>query len=208
MTAKTNASLVQFEFNGIEFNGVKVPYVHSPRCRVCRNPSRRDVEVALAEGRPYAQIATMFPDSGLSARNIAEHLRRGHLPLKSKEVREIVAAQAAESAAVIQLAVDRQVEPLRRASAVVQRAHERLAAGEIQPTFREGIAAAKLLAQHEPLLIERDRLRDQLKQANANTTKLFRLVSELMTDEQWSELGKRIEADPELKPLWPPFWRQ
>lgn len=44
-----------------------------------------------------------------------------------------------------------------------------------------------MLAQHDPVLIERDRLRGQLEQLNANTTELFRLVSDIMTDEQWSE---------------------
>ncbi len=201
MTAETNASLVQFVVNG-----VKVPYVRIPMCRVCRSPRRRDVEVALAEARSYAEIATMFPDSGLSARNIGEHYRRGH-PLKSNEVREIVAAQAAENQAVVQVAVDRQVEPLRAANTVVKRALERLAAGEIQPTFSEAIAASKVLAQHDSVLIERDRLRDQLKQSGADTTKLFRLVSDIMTEEQWSTLGKRMEADPQTRALWPPFWR-
>ncbi len=200
MMGDTNASLVQ-----CVVNGVKVPYVRIPMCRVCRSGSRRDVEIALAEGRPYAEIAAMFPDSGVSARNIGEHYRRGHLPLESVEVKEIVAAQAAENQAVVQVAVDRQVEPLRRANTVLKRAQERLDAGEIQPTVREAIAASKVLAQHDAVLIERDRLRDQLKRSNKNITKLFRLVSDIMTEEQWSELGKRMEADPQMRPLWPPF---
>ncbi|HSH61358.1 MAG TPA: hypothetical protein VK988_17300 [Acidimicrobiales bacterium] len=40
------------------------------------------------------------------------------------------------------------------------------------------------------------------------TTELFRLLSDIMTEEQWSELGKRMEADPQMKPLWPPFLRE
>ncbi len=203
MTGDTNASLVQ-----CVVNGVKVPYVRIPMCRVCRSGSRRAVEIGLAEGRSYTEIAAMFPDSGLSTRNIAEHYRRGHLPLDSNEVREIVAAQAAENQAVVQVAVDRQVEPLRWANTVLKRAQERLDAGEIEPTFAEAIAASKVLAQHDAVLIERDRLRDQLKRSNKNITKLFRLVSDIMTEEQWSELGKRMEADPQMRPLWPPFWRE
>jgi hypothetical protein len=195
---ETNASLVQC---------VKVP-VRVPMCRLCRSGSRHDVEVALAEAHSYAEIAAMFPDSGLSARNIGEHYRRGHFPLDSVEVKEIVAAQAAENQAVVQMAVDRQVEPLRLANAVVKRAQERLDAGEIQPTFREAIAATRVLAKHDAVLIERDRLRGQLKQSNAHTTKLLRLVAHIMTEEQWSELGKRMEADPRMRPLWPPFWRE
>ncbi|HSH62346.1 MAG TPA: hypothetical protein VK988_22380 [Acidimicrobiales bacterium] len=120
MTTAKNDALVQ-----CFVDGVKVPYVMIPMCRVCRSASRRDVEIALAEAHSYGEIAAMFPDSGLSARNIAEHYRRGHLPLKSNEVKEIVAAQAAENQAVVQVAVDRQVEPLRRANTVVQRAQER-----------------------------------------------------------------------------------
>ncbi|HSH60979.1 MAG TPA: hypothetical protein VK988_15340 [Acidimicrobiales bacterium] len=202
MTAAANAALVQ-----CEVDGVSVPMVRIPTCRVCRSASRRAVEIALAEGRSYTQIVAMLPDSGLTARNVAEHYRRGHLPVQSTEVREIVAARAADNRALVQVAVDRQTERLKLANAVVERAAKRLAAGEIQPSFSEAVAASRLLAEHDAVLIERDRLRDQLKRANKNTTKLFRLVSDIMTEQQWSSLGKRIEADPQTRALWPPFWR-
>jgi hypothetical protein len=172
-------------------------------CRVCRSPARRAVEVALAEGRSYAEIAGVVPDSRLSPRNIAEHYRRGHLPLDSDEVREIVAERALDNGSIVQVGIDRQAEALRLAQAVVRRTWEGVAAGEIEPTFKDGIAAARLLMKYDAVAFERSRLREQVKRSHRAVSTLLRLTKDIVTAEQWSALGRAVDGDAEIRPFWP-----
>ncbi len=120
---------------------------------------------------------------------------------------KIIATRAADYRSSVQEAIDREVQSLRFADGVIKRAQERLDAGEIQPTFRDGIAASRLLSKYDHVVIERDQLRDQLKWTENNLQKLFRFFSGAASDEEWCSLGTRIQADPEMRVLWPPFWR-
>jgi len=167
----------------------------------CVRESRRDVETALAEGRSYTEIAALFPESGLSKRHLSEHYRRGHLPVHSPQVRRVVAEQAAQNGEIIQAAVDHQVGLVKLAQDVIENVSSRLAAGEMQPSFKDGVAAARLLATYDPVLLERDELRLEVKQCHQDFASLFGLVRGVVTDEQWSSLGRVVAEDPRLRIL-------
>ena len=197
MTVAANSTLVQ-----TEVGGKAVPLKRSPRCRTCRSDVRHDVDIALAQGRPYGEIVGRFPNAGLSERNIAEHFRR-HVPIHSTEVRRVVAEQAALNGEVIQAAVDHQVELVKLARDVVENVSTRLAAGEMQPTFKDGLAAAWLLATYDPVLLERDELRLEVERCHEGFATLLSMVRSVVNDEQWSALGRVVADDPQLRVFWP-----
>jgi len=197
MTVASNSSLVQTEIG----NRV-VPLKRSPRCRTCRSDVRHDVEIALAQGRPYGEIVGRFPNAGLTVRNVAEHFRR-HVPVHSTEVRRVVAEHAAQNGEIMQAAVDHQVGLVKMARDVIENVSSRLAAGEIQPSFKDGVAAARLLANYDPVLLERDELRLEVERCHQGFASLLGLVRGVVNDEQWSSLGRVVADDPQLRVFWP-----
>lgn len=46
-----------------------------------------------------------------------------------------------------------------------------------------------------------------MRRSQKDLAEVFRIAGEVVTDEQWSQLGKHIQADPEMRALLPPFWR-
>ena len=193
MTVAGNASLVE-----CRIGGTAVPLTRSPRCRTCRSESRRDVEVALAEGRSYSEIAALFPESGLSKRHLSEHFRR-HFPVDSPQVKRVVAEQAADNGEIMQVAVAAQVEALKFARSVVRRVAERLASGEVEPTVKEAVAMARLLAEYDEAVVERDELRAETGRAHDGMFALLQLVQSIVSAEDWSALGRAIDLNPDLR---------
>ena len=197
MTVASNSSLVQTEI------GARiVPLKRSPRCRTCRSGVLHDVDIALAQGRPYGEIVGRFPNAGLTARNVAEHFRR-HVPVHSTEVRRVVAEQAAQNGEVMQAAVDHQVGLVKLAQDVVENVSTRIAAGEILPSFKDGVAAARLLAAYDPILLDRDELRLEVERCHGGFAILLGLVRGVVNDDQWSALGRVVADDPQLRAFWP-----
>lgn len=139
----------------------------------------------------------------MTPRNVAEHCRR-HLPFQSTAVRRVVAEQAQENGAVIQLAIDRQVDALMFARRVVQTVSERLADGEIEPSVKDGMAAARLLHDFDLAVVERDDLREEVKRSHGAVATLLRIVQNIVSAEEWTKLSRSVEANPELRPFWPP----
>jgi len=194
MTVAGNASLVE-----CRIGGTAVPLTRSPRCRTCRSESRRDVEVALAEGRSYSEIAALFPESGLSKRHLSEHYRRGHLPLQSTQVRRVVSAQAADNGEIMQVAVAAQVQALKFARSIVRRVAERLASGEVEPTVKDAVAMARLLAEYDDAVVERDELRAETGRTHDGMFALLQLVQSIVSAADWSSVNRAVDLDPDLR---------
>jgi hypothetical protein len=135
----------------LESNVQGHPYalVSVPNCRTCQSPLRPDIERALVTGRSYSGIARQFPQAGLSARNIGEHFRRGHLPVRDEALRRLAEERATQIARDIDEGAGVVVDQVLFARAVVQRSFERLALGDAEPDIREGLAAARLLADFD-----------------------------------------------------------
>jgi len=127
------------------------PYalVSVPNCRTCQSPLRPDIERALVTGRSYSGIARQFPEAGLSARNIGEHFRRGHLPVRDEALRRLAEERAAQIARDIDEGAGIVVDQVLFARAVVQRSFDRMASGDAEPDIRQGLAAARLLADFD-----------------------------------------------------------
>ncbi len=118
-------------------------------------------------------------------------------------LRRLVAKQAARNGEIIQAAVDHQAGLVKMARDVVENVSSRLAAGQIQPSFKGGLAAAKLLAAYDPILLERDELRLEVERCHEGVATLLDLVRGVVNDEQWSALGRVVAEDPQLRVFWP-----
>jgi len=104
----------------------------------------------LAEGRTYRAIAAVLPpDAEISPRNLRDHFANGHLDLDAQAVQRASRQQGQALQAAREPLVQGKAAHLSFAHALLGRVAERLDSGEVQPEIRDGLAAARLLAQTE-----------------------------------------------------------
>lgn len=121
-----------------------------PSCLVCKSGFREEIEGALLKSYTASAIVQYLPeDCGLSARNINEHVRNGHLPIDDAIVRSLVERRAEELGQSIEEAVAPLVDHISFARVGLQKAFAKLASDELEPTLADGIAFAKILQQVE-----------------------------------------------------------
>ena len=124
----------------------RYPYRLESRCRVCVSSERLAVERAIADGQPYARIEEIFGEpGGINARGIRGHVRRGHLPITAPAVHAVADARSQQIGDAISPIVQGAAANLSLAHAVVDRVRARLDAGDVEPSIRDGLAAAKLI---------------------------------------------------------------
>src|SRR5262245_38488881 len=129
----------------VEVGDREYPMVTESRCKTCAHPLRLEIEKALAEGNVYSRILReIVPDGSLTERNLRDHLANQHMPVAAKAVRQVIAEQTEQALTALTPMVENLVGHLAFAQQVVDRVQQRLAAGEIEPSIRDGIAAAKL----------------------------------------------------------------
>jgi hypothetical protein len=183
----------------VEIDGSVIPFKRVPQCRTCRSDRRVEIDLALAEGVGYAEVAALFPRAGLSARNVSVHHKREHSPTESPQIRAIAAKRTAEAKHVADTAIGRQVSARLLAESVLRRVWERLVDGEIEPTVRDALAASKLLFAYDPVLIERDLLRQRVDESHARLMRLFEVVDRTLDEENWDRLSLALRDDLDLK---------
>lgn len=64
----------------VSINGVPVPGSAPPTCYVCSSPERAKVERLIYEGKTHRSIVQSTPEADLTALDISEHYRDGHMP--------------------------------------------------------------------------------------------------------------------------------
>lgn len=144
-TAAANASLAVVRVSGREY-----PVVSEPRCLTCQSTYRDEVERAVARSYSFEMIARSLPtDAGLSARNLSDHFRKGHLPVDNVAVTQLRERDAQERGEVVAEAAAAVVDAIGFARRVIGRVDERVLAGELAPDVRDGLAAAALVAKYE-----------------------------------------------------------
>lgn len=127
------------------------PLVNARLCRLCQYPKRRAVEEAVVAGGTWSQVArSLDPDAGLTARNIRDHFENGHLPIQEEAVQRLADEQAQERGNLVERAVTPVVSHLALCQAIVGRVSQRIAQSDVEPTIRDGVAAAGVLARFEP----------------------------------------------------------
>lgn len=167
-------------------------------CRVCQSPYRFDVDEELTAGRVYRKIVEGLPeDANLSRDNIQRHFLNGHLSIESAVTRQIVETRAAELGKRIEDEVGSVIDGITLARTVVEKTFARIAAGEIEPDVREGLAAVKLLADYGEY--------DEGGTDMAAMTEAFMIYHDnaqaYMTPEQFEAFGQALERNPVLAAL-------
>ena len=172
----------------VDVGGRTYPMVTETRCKTCCHPLRLEIEKALAEGKPYSAVLQhLVPDGALSERNLRDHLVNQHMPAAAPAVRQIASEQAEQALTSLAPMVDNLVGHLAFAQRVVDRVQQRLAAGDIEPSISDGLAAAKLLAAANAAAGDEgvDAWRDYYCET-------FTIVKEVMNAEDWAELTRRM----------------
>ncbi len=192
VTQPLNASLATFSVGGRSY-----PYVTAKGCRVCNSSYRALAEEYTLAGRTWAKIVEALPDdAGLSARNLADHFRNKHVPVFEASVREHQDREASRRAETVAPAVERLADHLDFTKAVVERVSARLRDGEVQPTVRDGLAAAGHLAQYAPSLSGVQ---------EADYTEAFivfhEVAREVLDDEAFMRFGDLLRGHPTLDAL-------
>ena len=195
--------------------GRQYPVVRSPRCRTCRSAHRLTVEVAVVGGASASEAVQHLPeDARLTARNVREHLRRGHLPVEHEVVARMIEQEARARADLIETGATDRCQALAMATVVVEMVTAGLMEGELEPTIRDGIQMARLLVRHDEAVRQDRRLIDQrrredqkmveqLHRSGEALTAVLVLVKRLMAPAAWSALLVAMHGDDLLRPWIP-----
>lgn len=186
-------SVVTYKVGGREY-----PMKTSRQCKVCMSPHRFTIEEHLISGRVYRKIAEALPeDADISSRNIESHYHNGHMPLEQAAVRQIVEERAQKVGKRIEDSNQSLIDGMTLAEVVVHKTFEQIAAGEIRPDLKDGLAAAKFLAEMGEY--------DEGGADMAAITEAFIVYHEeaeqTMSPEQFRDFGKRLAKNPVLKAL-------
>ncbi len=121
-------------------------------CLTCNHPLRWALEREMVAGRSWAAIVRDLPeDAGLTGRNLRDHFAAGHLPVFEPAVQEHVTRQSQVPGEAVAPSVAKLADTLGFAQTVVTRVSERLIAGDVQPSIRDGLAAAEHLLRYAPV---------------------------------------------------------
>ena len=143
MSAPLNGSLAQVRIGGRVY-----PRVTVQRCRVCKSPNRLEIERLIVESVPPASIVHRLPtEANVSARNIADHFRNGHLPLLDAAVDLLRDGIADRDGAALTAGADAIADHLKLVRAVIGKVAERLTRGDAVPSVRDGLNAVRLLEE-------------------------------------------------------------
>lgn len=184
--------------------------VHEPSCHTCTHPARMFIEERIIQNWSYRRIAQTFsgvdfeiepgrmeqmPHVGYHS--IRNHFLRGHMPLQAATLRQLAERRAAQIGSTYEQAAGQFVDQVVLAEAVVTRAYERMASGEIEPEVRDGLQAAKFLQEVN------DRTQAGLDaEAWSQAMQIyFETARQFMPDEMWAQFTQSLTANPILRAL-------
>ena len=76
-----------------------------------------------------------------------------------------------------------------------------MTSGELRPTIQEAIAAARLLAKRDPVVLEERRWRNAANEFQAAISRLLDVIYDLVDDDQWNAMGHALNGDDYLVPF-------
>lgn len=166
------------------------------RCVVCNSEWRTEIETALLKGRSYRVIEEgLEEDSGVTRRNIREHVKNGHLPMEVVSRTALIEERAKEMGRNLEDHAGSVVDQVTLARTVVQRTFERMAEGSMDWSVSDALKAADLLQKHE--LYEGSGM-----DAEAIFTAFRRMMEStaaVVNDEQMRAIGENMRHDPILQ---------
>jgi hypothetical protein len=173
------------------------------RCHTCRSRHRARIERLLLQGQPPTAIVRehLPKNAGLKPANIAEHYRRGHVAAEDEIARRILDEQAEARAARIDEDATIVITERRLAESILEAAWERMRSGELTPTMPEAIAAARVLAKRDPVVLEERSWRNAANESQSAILRLLDVFYDLVDDDQWNAMGHALNGDDYLVPF-------
>lgn len=193
------SSVITYRAGGKEY-----PLHTAPQCQVCNSPYRFEIEQQLISGRTYRRIHESISvhyedseDSAPSWRSIQEHYRREHMPVNHSTTRQIIEDRAQAVGKAVDSGVEELVDGITLMETVVFKAFNLIANGEAEPTVRDGLAAAKLLAElgaYDGSSVD--------QQAYVDAFVAYHETAEqVMGKEEFARFGAALAQNPVLKQL-------
>lgn len=183
-----NVSTIMFEIGGELY-----PFTTVRGCYVCNaEPEvRYQVESGLRLSLSYAEIERR---TGIGVISVANHNRKGHMPIEILSARAIVEADLKARGINPDEAEGFLVDQIAFARVGMQVAFERMVKGEIKPNMRDGIAFANFLARAEASAlgagnVDMDVMSDLF-------TVYYESVRQVVDDETMHVINREIEAHP------------
>jgi len=149
MTRALNAGIATVEVHG---EPIEVPSV--AQCRVCSSKYREEADRLLVGPHTYDRMVKLLPKGAdLSARNLADHFRNGHVPVEAAALVSLRDREAAERGRALEPVADavaeRIVSGIPVARRILERVSERLEADELPLSARDALAAAEFLERYD-----------------------------------------------------------
>lgn len=138
----------------VRLGSVEAPYKYVPNCDTCQSPHRAFIEQQAMLGNTYPSIEDEIADYDHEGRDIPsrvsmmKHMQK-HVPLHLARRMAIYEARAKERGDNIVDSVNSSLDHVSVAKLILQRGHERMESGDIEPDMKDVLAAANMLAKLE-----------------------------------------------------------
>lgn len=178
-------------------------------CHTCTHPARMWIEERILTGWSFRAISARvsgiqvdgpdgvpYPMPEVGFNSIYSHFRNGHMPLAVEAMRQLTEKRARELGSTYEEAAGQFVDHVVLAEAVIARTHERMVLGEIEPDIRDGLAAAKFLAETRATVGG-----DDSAAWSTAMTRYFETARQFMDDRTWDTFASALASDPILRKL-------
>jgi hypothetical protein len=204
-TGRLRQSMVQVKIGNKTYDAV---YVSS--CHTCTHPARMLIEEAILQNFSFRAIAERFSEKEIEGeggqlvtlprmthQSIYGHFHNGHMPLEAATLRRLAEKRARQIGSQYEEAAEQFVDHVVLAEATVARVYERMVKGEIEPEVKDGIAAAKMLAD-----VESSTTAGLDAEAWSEAMMIyFETAREHMDPPAWSRFTQALSANPILRSL-------
>jgi hypothetical protein len=180
-------------------------------CMCCNHPARMQIERMVVEGHPYQVIARQFSEVDyvvageekklprIEWSSIRTHYRNGHMPTELKAIRQIVDQRLDEIGQHAEELQGMFVDSYTVARTVMNIGVQKLINGEITPSVKEMLAAAKLVKEME--LNEQNNGSATDMEWQEAMSIYFTQARQLMPEDMWETFVRRLTLNPQLRAL-------
>ena len=190
-----------------------LPAVLDNTCPVCTHPARPLIEERLLYNDPYPVIAEFVSERkaetidgvritwpALSAWQIAGHYANNHCPVDVRVLHQLTQQRMDGTEADYDKSTERIIDHVVTLSQIAAIGQERLARGEMTPTVKETISAAKAVAAIDIATRQVDQI-DHSAEYEAAMEVYFEAAKQVMSPDQWRSFGALLSVNPVLRRL-------
>lgn len=169
------------------------------RCRTCRHHRRVDIDAWLLDGTPPSAVAERLGPDAPTQSSLLRHRDR-HLPTDLVAREALVRERASGATVSLDDAVEDLVDSRKLARLLAAQGLRAITDGKIVPlSFNDVVRATDLLARTEALA--GDANESQITMQRMALMRLLRAVEEVVSKDEWDEIGRRMHADEVMKAI-------